>query len=74
MSGPRGHFLYQSRERRAVCVATGTGIAPFVAMLRAGLGRDALLLHGVREATELYYAELIAAAARNMDQKAVASA
>jgi ferredoxin-NADP reductase len=35
-------------------VATGTGIAPFAAMIRAG-ARPARLLHGVRTPDELYY-------------------
>jgi benzoate/toluate 1,2-dioxygenase reductase subunit len=43
-------------------VATGTGIAPFAAMARAGV-RGFLLLHGVREPEELYYEALFRGAA-----------
>ena len=32
-----GHFLFQSRNRPAVLIATGTGVAPFVAYARDGV-------------------------------------
>ena len=64
ISGPRGRFLFQPSPRLPVFVATGTGIAPFVAMHRAG-ETSFTLLHGVRHAEELYYgAELQRGAAR----------
>ncbi len=56
-SGPRGHFAFRPSDRPPVFVATGTGIAPFAAMVRSGV-RGFLLLHGVREPEELYYEEL----------------
>jgi ferredoxin-NADP reductase len=63
ISGPHGYFIFQPSERPAVFVASGTGIAPFVAMARSGV-RGFTLLHGAREAAGLYYqAELRAAAA-----------
>ncbi len=62
LSGPRGFFTYQGSERKAVFVATGTGVAPFVSMAKAGI-RGFLLLHGVRTATELCYTEILRAAA-----------
>lgn len=62
IDGPHGYFVYQSQERPAIFVATGTGVAPFVAMARAGI-RDFTLLHGVATAAELYYAELFSAGA-----------
>jgi ferredoxin-NADP reductase len=63
-SGPFGYFNYRPSERQAVFVATGTGIAPFVCMSRAGI-RDYILLHGVRQMADLYYrSELEAAACR----------
>lgn len=63
-SGPFGYFLFQSTVRQAVFVATGTGIAPFVAFVRAGIkGFD--LLHGVREPGELYYHQELVRAARS---------
>jgi NAD(P)H-flavin reductase len=44
-------------------VATGTGIAPFVSMARAGVS-GFILLHGVRVQSELYYAKLFELAAK----------
>lgn len=63
ISGPHGYFIFQPAARPAVFVASGTGIAPFVAMARSGV-RGFRLLHGARTADGLYYqAELRAAAA-----------
>ena len=56
-TGPHGYFYFRSSGRPAVFVATGTGIAPFVSMARAGC-RGFLLLHGVRTAAELYYRDV----------------
>ena len=56
-TGPHGYFVFRPSERPAVFAATGTGIAPFVAMARSGL-RGFTLLHGVRTADELYYQEV----------------
>ena len=61
-SGPHGFFVYQSGGRQAVFVATGTGVAPFASMVRAGV-RGFLLLHGVRTAAELHYDALLRGAA-----------
>ncbi len=36
-TGPDGRFRFHPGRRPAVMVATGTGIAPFVAMIRAGV-------------------------------------
>ena len=59
-----GFFTFKPSSRPAVFIATGTGIAPFVAFVRAGV-RGFNLLHGVRSADELYYrSELAPAAAR----------
>ncbi len=52
--GPYGYFNFKPSSHQAVFVATGTGIAPFAAMVRAGI-RDFILLHGVQNSTELYY-------------------
>ncbi len=57
-SGPFGYFIYQSVQRKPIFVATGTGIAPFYSMLREGIS-DVVLLHGVRNLAELYYASEI---------------
>ncbi len=61
-SGPRGHFAFRPSNRPAVFVATGTGIAPFAAMVRSGV-RGFLFLHGVRDPEDLYYEELFRNAA-----------
>lgn len=53
-TGPHGYFVFKPSRRPAVFAATGTGIAPFVAMARSGV-RGFTLLHGVRTAEELYY-------------------
>ena len=62
-SGPHGYFLFYPSGRPAVLVATGTGIAPFCAMVRSGI-KDFTLLHGIRSADEQYYAALIKARAK----------
>jgi ferredoxin-NADP reductase len=56
-SGPHGCFTFQSRQHLPVFVATGTGIAPFVAMARAGI-RGFTLLHGASTGDRLFYREL----------------
>lgn len=58
-----GRFTFESSARPPVLIATGTGIAPFVAFVRAGL-RGFDLLHGVRCEAELYYRAELSAAAR----------
>ncbi len=62
-SGPHGYFLYTPSSRPAVFAATGTGIAPFVSMVRSGV-TGFLLLHGVRTAEECFYESLFRTAAR----------
>jgi ferredoxin-NADP reductase len=57
-TGPRGYFLFRPSQRPAVFVATGTGIAPFLAMFRSGI-TAAFVLHGVRTAAELYYGQFL---------------
>jgi benzoate/toluate 1,2-dioxygenase reductase component len=58
-----GFFVFQSSRRAPVFVATGTGIAPFVAFVRSGV-RGFRMLHGARHCEGLYYRELLASAAR----------
>lgn len=58
-----GFFTFKPSPRRSVFVATGTGIAPFVAFVRSGV-RDFDLLHGVRSVQDLYYRPELSAAAR----------
>jgi ferredoxin-NADP reductase len=54
---PHGYFRFYPSERLPVFVATGTGVAPFVSMARAGV-KDYILLHGVRRFLDLYYEPL----------------
>jgi benzoate/toluate 1,2-dioxygenase reductase component len=61
-SGPHGYFTFQPSPRPAIFVATGTGVAPFVSMTKAGT-KGFTLLHGVRRAEDLFYRELLAASA-----------
>ena len=56
IDGPHGYFTYKPSIRPAVFVATGTGIAPFCSMARAGVS-DFTILHGVRFPEDLYYAD-----------------
>jgi ferredoxin-NADP reductase len=61
--GPMGYFVFQATERTPVFVATGTGVAPFVAMCRAGV-RNYICLQGAKNASGLLYtAELKESAA-----------
>ncbi len=64
VSRPRGHFVYQSVANPAVFVATGTGVAPFVAFYRSGVS-DALLLHGAGSTGRLVYRDLLAPGLRD---------
>lgn len=71
----RGHFTLEGldcREDTLVLVATGTGLGPFISMVREyegkGRVRRIVLLHGVRERRELgYEEELSRLEARNPD-------
>jgi ferredoxin-NADP reductase len=57
LTGPHGYFIFRPSRRPAVFAATGTGIAPFVAMARSGVS-GFTLLHGVRTPDELYYQQV----------------
>jgi len=52
--GPMGYFIFQASDRTPVFVATGTGVAPFVAMSRAGI-KDYICLHGAKDHRGLLY-------------------
>ncbi len=54
ISGPDGYFIFKPSRRPPVFVATGTGIAPFCAMVRSGVS-GFTLLHGVNRPQDLYY-------------------
>ena len=61
-TGPHGYFTFKPSQRPAVWVATGSGIAPFCSMARSGV-EGFMLLHGVSDPADLYYAEIFQAAA-----------
>ena len=54
ISEPGGYFTFKPSSRPPVFVATGTGIAPFCAMIRSGI-TGFTLLHGVDIPQDLYY-------------------
>lgn len=57
VDGPHGSFSLVEGARASVqflFVATGTGVSPFHCFARDNPGLDYLLLHGVRDAAELY--------------------
>jgi ferredoxin--NADP+ reductase len=66
---PKGHFTLARvpAETELVLVATGTGLAPYVSMLRTWSGaerwRRAVVLHGVRHPIDLGYREELEARA-----------
>jgi len=61
IKGAKGKFLLEDDGRRALFVASGTGLAPFISMietLRArGQQRDIVLLHGVSHPRDLAWRE-----------------
>ncbi len=65
-----GHFILEEvpGDRDLVLVATGTGLAPYVSLLRAQRGRGRwhrlILVHGVRRQGDLGYRQEIEAACR----------
>ena len=64
MIGPKGRFMLEpDDERTHLFVATGTGIAPFIAMSRhlmaEGTPRRTVMLHGCSYQDELGYQELL---------------
>jgi benzoate/toluate 1,2-dioxygenase reductase component len=62
IKGPLGYFQFQSDPSAAVFLATGTGIAPFLAFARAGV-RGFTLFHGGSEPDRLYFSEELRRAA-----------
>lgn len=61
LTGPHGHFVFQCPANPAVFVATGTGVAPFVAFCRSGVDTG-LLLHGVGTPDRLLYRDVLQSA------------
>jgi len=63
-TGPHGYFTFRPSNRSPLFIATGTGIAPFVSMVRSGV-KGFTLLHGVQGPSELYYESLIRPATKS---------
>lgn len=63
MSKAKGYLTYRPTDRPVYFVATGVGIAPFVAMAAAGV-TGFTLIHGTREASQLFYRRELTLAAR----------
>jgi ferredoxin/flavodoxin---NADP+ reductase len=64
MIGPKGKFmLEQEDDRTHLFISTGTGIAPFISMMRTLLEdvapRRAVVLHGVSYVSDLGYRDLL---------------
>ena len=64
MTGPKGRFLLEPDDKRThLFVSTGTGIAPFISMIRETLAqrrpRKTVVLHGVSYADELGYRDVL---------------
>jgi len=55
ISGPTGRFTVRDTSRPLVFVATGTGIAPFRSYFRSYPELKCTLIHGVRQAEDLYF-------------------
>ncbi len=53
VSKPYGSFL--GTDEKAWWIATGTGIAPFYSMIKSGLVKNKVLIHGVRYLNQFYF-------------------
>ncbi len=54
---PHVHFRFFTSHSKAIFIASGTGLAPFVAFVRSGI-KGHILLHGVRDPATLHYHQL----------------
>jgi ferredoxin/flavodoxin---NADP+ reductase len=64
MIGPKGRFMLEPEDDRThVFISSGTGIAPFISMMKTllheGAPRKAVLLNGVSYVSDLGYRELL---------------
>ena len=50
---------YSTQPGKGFWIASGTGIAPFVSMLRSGMADEKSLIHGSRLDENFYYSDLI---------------
>jgi ferredoxin--NADP+ reductase len=53
ISAPFGNFI--NNLQNAFYIAAGTGIAPFISMIKSGYCKNITLLHGSRKKEEFYY-------------------
>ncbi len=58
VSEPFGSFV--NRGESAFWIATGTGLAPFLSMVRSGLGENRALVHGGRTLDRFYFHNYLA--------------
>jgi len=69
ITGPKGLFLLEDDGRTCVFVASGTGLAPFMSMIRTmasrGQMRNIVLLHGVSRDVDLAWRDELDAMALN---------
>lgn len=66
MGAAQGYLIWQDQafpQRETVFIATGVGIAPFVAMVGDGV-KGFTLIHGARYASGLFYQPMLARAAK----------
>ncbi|HET7677213.1 MAG TPA: ferredoxin--NADP reductase [Candidatus Limnocylindrales bacterium] len=64
MKGPKGKFTLEPEDDRThIFISSGTGIAPFISMMKTllvdGAPRRAVVLHGVSYVSDLGYRELL---------------
>ncbi len=64
VSRPQGYFVDRESSRPLVFIATGTGIAPFISMLKSGTKAD-YLLYGVKDISQFLFPEIIIRGARH---------
>ena len=50
---------YRTQPGKGYWIASGTGIAPFVSMLRSGLADQKMLIHGARVDENFYFSDLL---------------
>ncbi|NLO70498.1 MAG: oxidoreductase [Porphyromonadaceae bacterium] len=51
--------LFRCDDDEAWWIASGTGVAPFVSMIRSGKGKGKILLHGGRRDENFYFSEVV---------------
>ncbi|RPH33515.1 MAG: oxidoreductase [Bacteroidales bacterium] len=57
VTNPFGTFTEYSDS--PICISTGTGVAPFISMLKSGKGRNATFIHGVRIPEYFYFEDFL---------------